>query len=248
MAVLFPGAKMATFGRIGLGVLALSLSLSGMVDLSALPGFGGGTAYAQSRIAFAPGSSSKTIRGVIAGREGATYRIRVSAGQRLSVGLRTRNGSTYFNVSPAGGGEALFIGSRDGDIFDGIAPYSGDYVIDVYLMRNAARRGEASQFTLNVEVTGRSANAGMAPPPRQPDYADGMAGGPDFWRVVNVPPGDTLNVRTRPNPQAPIVTQAYNGQKLINNGCQFIGATRWCRVARPDGSEAGWANGRFLRE
>ena len=27
------------------------------------------------------------------------------------------------------------------------------------------------------------------------DYADGMAGGPDFWEVTNVPARDTLNVR-----------------------------------------------------
>ena len=244
--MLFLGTKMAIFTKAKLGTLALAACLSLPMGLASLPGLSDGSAYAQSRIAFAPGTSSKIIRGAMTGREGQTYRIRVNAGQRLSISLRASNGSTYFNVSQAGSPQAIFIGSTDGNQFDGIVPASGDYVIDVYLMRNAARRGETSRFVLNVEVTGRG-NAMPARPP-QPDYADGMSGGPDYWRVANVPPGDTLNVRTRPNPQASIVTQAYNGQMFINRGCQFIGATRWCRVARPDGSEAGWANGRFLRE
>jgi hypothetical protein len=33
-------------------------------------------------------------------------------------------------------------------------PSSGDYKIDLYLMRNAARRGETSNFTITSGATG----------------------------------------------------------------------------------------------
>jgi hypothetical protein len=35
-------------------------------------------------------------------------------------------------------------------------PTDGDYTVRVYLMRNAARRNEASEYTLTISVTGRA--------------------------------------------------------------------------------------------
>lgn len=80
------------------------------------------------------------------------------------------------------------------------------------------------------------------------DFADGNAGGPDFWQVANVPPGDLLNIRSRPSARASVVARLRNGTILRNRGCRVSGGTRWCRVERKNGSSAGWAAGRFLIE
>ncbi len=204
------------------------------------------TAVAQERnvrVEFGRGQSSTVIRGTVRGYEGANYRVNVRGGQRLAVTMDSSNGSNYFNILGPGGGDALFNGSISGDFADIIVPDSGDYVVQVYLMRNAARRNEQARFTLRIEVTG---GRPIAPP--QPDFADGLSGGPDFFQVAGISPGDALNIRTRPTAQSPIVTRVVNGEILRNGGCRMTGQTRWCRVSRPDGSASGWAAGRFLIE
>lgn len=197
-----------------------------------------------ARVEFSRGQSSTTIRGAIRGYEGINYRINVRSGQRLAVTMDSSNGSNYFNILGPDGGDALFNGSISGNFADVIVPDSGDYTVQVYLMRNAARRNEQARFTLRVEVTG---GRPIAPPP-SPDFADGLSGGPDFFQVAGISRGDALNIRTRPSAQSPIVTRVVNGEILRNGGCRMTGQTRWCRVSRPDGSDAGWAAGRFLIE
>jgi hypothetical protein len=220
------------------GVIAAAL----LVVAEAVPQ----TAVAQERnvrVEFGRGQSSTVIRGTVRGYEGANYRVNVRGGQRLAVTMDSSNGSNYFNILGPGGGEALFNGSISGDFADIIVPDSGDYVVQVYLMRNAARRNEQARFTLRIEVTG---GRPIAPP--QPDFADGLSGGPDFFQVSGVSRNDALNIRSRPSAQSPIVTRVVNGEILRNGGCRMTGQTRWCRVSRPDGSASGWAAGRFLIE
>lgn len=196
-----------------------------------------------ARVEFGRGQSATTIRGVVRGYEGISYRVNIRGGQRLAVTMNTSNGSNYFNILGPDGGEALFNGSVSGDFADVIVPTSGDYVVQVYLMRNAARRNEQARFTLRAEVTGGTPIA-----PVSPDFADGLSGGPDFFEVAGVSRGDVLNIRSRPSAQSAIVTRVVNGEILRNGGCRMTGQTRWCRVSRPDGSDAGWAAGRFLIE
>lgn len=220
------------------GVIAAAL----LVVAEAVPQ----TAVAQERnvrVEFGRGQSSTVIRGTVRGYEGANYRVNVRGGQRLAVTMDSSNGSNYFNILGPGGGEALFNGSISGDFADIIVADSGDYVVQVYLMRNAARRNEQARFTLRIEVTG---GRPIAPP--QPDFADGLSGGPDFFQVSGVSRNDALNIRSRPSAQSPIVTRVVNGEILRNGGCRMTGQTRWCRVSRPDGSASGWAAGRFLIE
>jgi hypothetical protein len=72
----------------------------------------------------------------------------------MHVTLKTSNASNYFNVIAPDAGEALFVGSASGGEFTGALPASGDYTIRVYLMRNAARRNEAGNYTLTVQIVG----------------------------------------------------------------------------------------------
>jgi hypothetical protein len=60
-----------------------------------------------------------------------------------------------FNLLPPGStGEALFIGSRDGNRSTTSLPASGEYTIRVYQMGNAANSGKRSNFTLDVAIAG----------------------------------------------------------------------------------------------
>lgn len=123
------------------------------------------------RVQFPRGASSTTVRGTIRGYDSVDYAIGARSGQTIAVSLRTTNRSAYFNVLPPRGEEALFNGSIKGSRFEGRLSQSGDYRVRVYLMRNAARRGETASFTLNIGVSGR------------PD-----AGGPGSTQVGSGPP------------------------------------------------------------
>jgi hypothetical protein len=53
----------------------------------------------------------------------------------------------------------MFIGSSAGNRFSGPLTVSGPHTILVYLMRNAARRGETANYTLTIGVKGGAAKA-----------------------------------------------------------------------------------------
>lgn len=107
------------------------------------------------RMQFLHGASSTTVRGTIRGYDSVDYAVGTRSGQTMTVSLRTTSRSAYFNIVPPRGEEAIFNGSIKGSRFEGRLRDNGDYHIRVYLMRNAARRGETASFTLNVGVSGR---------------------------------------------------------------------------------------------
>jgi hypothetical protein len=126
--------------------------------LSAAPSF------AQSDIVkhpvqFAKGKSGTTIKGSLTGGQVVDYTLRAAAGQTMTVKLS--GGSTvYHNVLPPGStGEALFVGSRDGDRSTTTLPASGEYTVRVYQMGNAKSSGKQSSFTLDVAIAGGAPKA-----------------------------------------------------------------------------------------
>lgn len=88
---------------------------------------------------------------------------------------------------------------------------------------------------------------GLALPALAGEFADSDSGGPDLWRVVGVPAGDTLAVRSGPGRAHAVVARAAEGARLANLGCRRSAAGRWCKVRTADGA-TGWAHGRYLRE
>ena len=101
---------------------------------------------------FDPGTSGSTIKSRIKGYNSVQYSLGVRAGQRMSVQLDSGNASLYFNITAPGASEALYNSSIDGNGTSVTIPSSGNYIIDVYLMRNAARRGETANYTLTLYV------------------------------------------------------------------------------------------------
>ena len=107
------------------------------------------------RVQFGKGSSSAVIRERIVGRQYVDHELLAGAGQRMTVSLKASNGATYFNLlPPASRDAAMAIGEQIGNRFDGLLPDDGVYTIRVFLYRAAARRNEASDFTLSIGVTG----------------------------------------------------------------------------------------------
>ena len=116
----------------------------------------------QEKVKFAKGASSAVV-GDFKGDATVDYLVRAGAGQTLSVKLQETNAQNYFNVlPPASTGSAMFVGDN-GEDFTGVLPADGDYHVRVYLMRPAARRGESSNYTFTVSVTG-SALVPLRPP------------------------------------------------------------------------------------
>ena len=201
-------------------------------------------------VRFAAGTSGTVINDSITGYESVLYRIGAEAGQRMKVRLEPSNTATYFNVYVPGrgpGDEALvnsqFIGAMvpDLNIFDGVLPASGEYTVSVYMMRSAARRDEVSDYMIAISIEGETGDRVQA------DYADGLQGGPDFYKVATS--GGTLNLRSGPSSGASLVTRLNNGQNVRNLGCRMQEGRRWCRVATlADPGYEGWAAGDFLIE
>jgi hypothetical protein len=120
-----------------------------------------GTAFAdagirQEKVQFAKGAASAVIKGQLKGDADVDYVVRAAAGQTLSVELQKTNAQNYFNVmSPGSTGSAMFVGDS-GENYSGVLPTDGDYIVRVYLMRPAARRGESSNYTLTIGASGKA--------------------------------------------------------------------------------------------
>lgn len=108
------------------------------------------------RISFERGQSQAKIDGSITGYDSVDYLVGARAGQEMSVLLETDHSSSYFNVIPPDEENvAVFIGSTSGNQYEGQLDLDGDWKIRVYLMRAAARRDEAANYSLTVSVTGK---------------------------------------------------------------------------------------------
>ena len=194
-------------------------------------------------VRFKPGAESARYNGSIQGYDDDTFVIDARRGQEMTVNLRTSNPQAYFNILPPGSDEAIFIGSTSGNSYSGVLPRSGKYRIVVYMMRAAARRDEVADYRLSVAIPASDTGG------PSDDFADGNAGGPDFWVVSGVSSNDRLNVRTRPSTGSDIVGRVRNGTVMRNLGCERNNGSRWCKVSvRGNSSVRGWVNGRFLQE
>lgn len=111
----------------------------------------------KERVTFAKGASSATIMSTMKGGGDVDYLVRAAAGQTLKVKLEGTNAQNDFNILPPGSANvAMYVSSMTGErTWSGMLPADGDYAIRVYLMRPAARRNEASQYTLTVAVSGK---------------------------------------------------------------------------------------------
>ena len=121
-----------------------------LLMIGALPA--GADDIRRETVHFSAGTSGTTINSKVKGYNSVQYSLGVKAGQQMSVQLDSRNSSLYFNITAPGASEALYHSSIDGNATTFTIPSSGKYQIDVYLMRNAARRGETAPYALTLYV------------------------------------------------------------------------------------------------
>lgn len=104
-------------------------------------------------VQFAKGASSATVKGKLSGDQYRDYLVNARAGQAITVTLANPDGRAFFNVLPPGSsGEAVFIGSSEGNSFKGPVPGNGATTVRVYQMRASGRRGEVADYTLTIGV------------------------------------------------------------------------------------------------
>lgn len=105
------------------------------------------------RVTLPKNAPTLTLKGTLKGYDSVDYLVNAAAGQVLSVHLDTRNPSMQFNILSPGAQNALFIGSQQGTTFTGALPAKGTTAIRIYLMRNAARRGEVADYVLTIGLS-----------------------------------------------------------------------------------------------
>jgi len=115
-------------------------------------------------VVFPGGQPAVTLKGTVKGYDGVEYLLSSAAGGRWAITLQAK-GSTYFNITAPGADSALFIGSTSGEKFEGALPAAGEYRVTVYQMRNAARTGKVSNFSITFHIlSGHAAAPGQAGP------------------------------------------------------------------------------------
>lgn len=115
-----------------------------------------GTERSVRQVQFKKGSSTAVLKGRIQGYNYVDYQLRAGAGQTLKASMQGSNGANYFNLLPPGSADAaMYTGQTGGNRYEGLLPDDGVYTLRVYLMRSAARRKEASDYSLTVEATGK---------------------------------------------------------------------------------------------
>lgn len=132
-------------GKILAGAMAL-----GLVAGSAL------AEDSTTEVQFPAGKTGTKVEGAVQGDDNTNFTLKVSEGQTLAVTMQSDNTANYFNIfapgDQPGEDEAVFIGSVNGDSASLKLDETGTYTIQTYLMRNAARRDEVGNFTLDIAV------------------------------------------------------------------------------------------------
>lgn len=133
----------------------------------------------QERVQFKSGTSGKTLQGQIKGQQTVHYLIRANAGQTMAISLNSDNGGNSFNIfAPGkvpGKDAAMVIGDQNGNVFEGTLPTTGDYLIQVFLVRSAARNNEVANYRLKINIAGNTTSS------------DSKVSGTNYHATGNIP-------------------------------------------------------------
>ena len=105
------------------------------------------------QVHFDRGTTGSTVKGHVKGYDTVNYKLSAKEGQYMSVSLESKK--AYMNIfEPAKevGNTAMFIGSIKGQSYTGNLAKSGTYTIQVYLMRNEARKGTNASYALHIGI------------------------------------------------------------------------------------------------
>jgi uncharacterized SAM-binding protein YcdF (DUF218 family) len=110
----------------------------------------------ENKISFLQGSHQTTLTGKIQGYDDVRYRIYAKSGQVLKFNINSYSNLAYINVfapgQKPGKDKALLAGSTVGSSGEVTLPVDGDYIIQVYQMRNTVRNNRTVSFNLDIQI------------------------------------------------------------------------------------------------
>jgi hypothetical protein len=109
-------------------------------------------AVRSERVTFDDSASGRDLMDAIAGFERVHYLVSARAGQLMTVSLSTSNLSNTFDISAPAAPKPFFVGGDSGNRHSFRVAATGDYLIDVYLLRFAARDYQSARYTLSVAL------------------------------------------------------------------------------------------------
>jgi hypothetical protein len=216
-----------------------------------LPAAAQAQAVRTERVAFEEGAESVLLRGTIQGREAVDYRVAAQAGRRVRAELTSPHQQLFMNVRAPGASATTQAGPTGGNLYDAQLTASGELQLTVFLLGEAARRGDAAEYALSVELSceanaaaaaepAATAPVAQAPPRDAPAAAAPQEG--RFWTVAN----PRLNLRAGPSTRTRLVGSLVRGETLRATGdCRDVARERWCPVESGAGVQ-GWVAQRFL--
>lgn len=189
-----------------------------------------------------PGQGPSTINGLVAGNTRLVHSVKVAAGQRLTVELRSNNPDLVFGIY-ARSGASVYEGRRGQARFSASLRRAGTYAIIVSFTETARRKNAI--YRLSVGLSGRDIEVDPELPPPPPPIDQG-----DLVRVVGIGANDTLAVRDGPGADFEIIGELSPGTRRLRLGnCRQRGTSNWCSIATTRSVPiSGWVNARFLSE
>ncbi|MFV5363675.1 DNA breaking-rejoining protein [Acinetobacter oleivorans] len=110
----------------------------------------------EQKVNFLQGSTHLTLTGKFQGYDDVRYRISAKNGQILRFNINSLGNLAYVNIfapgKKPGKDNALLIGSTVGFKGELTLPVDGDYIIQVYQMRNSARKNKTVKYGLDIEL------------------------------------------------------------------------------------------------
>jgi len=110
----------------------------------------------EQKVNFLQGSTHTTLAGKFQGYDDVRYRVYAKNGQILKFNINSLGNLAYVNIfapgKKPGKDKALLIGSTVGSRGEITLPVDGDYIVQVYQMRNSARKNKSVKYSLDIEI------------------------------------------------------------------------------------------------
>nr|WP_312823942.1 DNA breaking-rejoining protein [Acinetobacter oleivorans] len=110
----------------------------------------------EQKVNFLQGSTHTTLTGKFHSYDDVRYRFYAKNGQILKFNINSLGNLAYVNIfapgKKPGKDKALLIGSTVGSKGELTLPVDGDYIVQVYQMRNSARKNKTVTYNLEIEI------------------------------------------------------------------------------------------------
>lgn len=107
-------------------------------------------------VTFKKGSYGTVLKGSFKGYDTIHYTVYAKAGQQLALDLIGKNNLAEVNIFAPGDrpgiSEAISRSSVDGGSLEITLNETGTYTIQVYQMRNTARRGQVANYNIDLKI------------------------------------------------------------------------------------------------